>query len=468
MSEPIVSPIDGQVTAHFEYLSLERAQGRVDAAREAQRDWGRTSIATRVALCLGMLDAFERKLESHAQAISKMMGKPVTEARGEARTMRARVQALCALAPAALADEHLSEPEAPALGEPGRLRRFIRREPVGVVLDIAAWNYPLLVPMSVVVGAVLAGDAALIKHAPQTGLVGAFLADAFAEAGAPAGLVADFMCTHETVGALLDARAFDQVAFTGSTRGGGEVQRAAARANFFPVGLELGGKDPALVLPDCDFEFTVANLVEGAFYNAGQSCAAVERIYVHAEIWDRFVDAFQAQVAGLRMGDPLDSATTLGPVVDPAAASRIRAQVDAARSAGARELGGGLDFDCPRGDCYLPPAVFVDVDHSMALMREETFGPAIGLMKVDDAGAGIDRMNDSPYGLTASIWSRDDARVLSLAAEVQAGTVFQNRCDYLDPELPWVGTKDSGHGTSLSHLGLRALTRPKSFHLRTR
>lgn len=462
MPEPIVSPIDGRVAYEFEYLDDSAAAAAVEAARAAQRQWRRTPIAERAKLCLAMLDAFEAKLDEHARSLTTMMGKPLAESFGEIRTMRGRVEALAALAEDALADEQLSGPEG--------FRRAIRHEPVGVVLDIAAWNYPLLVPINVVAGAVLAGDAVLIKHSPQTALCGAALAEAFAEAGAPAGLVSDFMCSHETVARVLDSRRVDQVCFTGSVRGGHEVYRAAAAKNFIGVALELGGKDPAIVLPDCDFDFTVPNLVEGAFYNAGQSCCAVERIYVHADIWDRFVEAYVAQTEALVLGDPLAEGTTLGPVVDARAARRVDEQIQAALDAGARQLVDLSKFlGAPDSSpCYLPPRVLVDVDHSMALMRDETFGPAIGLMKVEDADEALRLANDSAYGLTASIWSRDDERVERLAAELDSGTVFQNRCDFLDPQLPWVGVKDSGHGVSLSHLGLRALTRPKSLHFRRR
>ncbi|PRQ04156.1 Succinate semialdehyde dehydrogenase Sad [Enhygromyxa salina] len=459
MPEPIVSPIDGQVAYEFEYLDDAAAMAALDRAREAQREWRRSPIEDRAALCLRMLDAYEAKLDQHTREITTMMGKPLAEAQGEVRTMRGRVEALAALAPAALADELLPELDG--------FHRAIRHEPVGVVLNIAAWNYPLVVPINVVAAAVLAGDAVLLKHAPQTALCGRQLAASFAEAGAPAGLVTDFMVRHETVARALDSRKINQVAFTGSVRGGHEVYRAAAARNFIGVGLELGGKDPALVLPDCELEFTVANLVEGAFYNAGQSCCAVERIYVHEQIWAAFVEAYVAQTHTLKLGDPLAPGTTLGPVVNARAAARVAAQVEAAIEAGARQLIDDSKFEVPdRSPCYLAPKVLVDVDHSMALMRDETFGPAIGLIKVRDHEHALALMNDSAYGLTASIWSRDDAIVDQLAAELEAGTVFQNRCDYLDPQLPWVGVKDSGHGVSLSHLGLRALTRPKSLHFR--
>lgn len=460
MSEPIVSPIDGQVAYEFDYLDDAAAAATVEAAHAAQRAWRETPIAERAKLCLAMIDAYEARLDDYAAEITRMMGKPLAEARGEVSVMRGRIEALAALAPTALADEQL-----PA--KAGFVRR-IRHEPVGVVLDIAAWNYPLLVPINVVAGAVLAGDAVLIKHAPQTARCADQLARSFAEAGAPAGLVSPFMSSHETVARVLASGRIDQVAFTGSVRGGREVYRATAAHNFIGVTLELGGKDAALVLPDCDLEFTVANLVEGAFYNAGQSCCAIERIYVPASIWDRFVEAYVAGAEALVVGDPLAEGTTLGPVVDASAARRVDEQVQAALDAGARQLVDlGQFLDIPDSSpCYLPPRVLVDVDHSMAIMSDETFGPAIALMKYEDEDEGVALVNDSRFGLTASIWSPDDDRVDALAAKLEVGTVFQNRCDFLDPELPWVGVKDSGHGVSLSHHGLRALTRPKSLHFR--
>jgi acyl-CoA reductase-like NAD-dependent aldehyde dehydrogenase len=462
MSQPIVSPIDGQVAFHFDYLDLGSARATIERARAAQRAWKRTPMAERVALVLRAMDAFDQKVNQHTEQITRMMGKPLAEARGEAKTMRARAEVLCNLAERALADEVL--PPLPGAS----IHRFIRHEPVGVVLDIAAWNYPLLVPIGVVAGSVLAGNAVLIKHAPQTALVGRQIADAFAAAGAPEGLVSDLLCDHSTIAELLATRTIDQVAFTGSVRGGHEVFRTVAQHDFMAVGLELGGKDPALVLPDCDFEFTVPNLVEGAFYNAGQSCCAIERIYVHADLWDRFLEAYVVETRKLVLGNPLDAATTLGPVVNPAAAARVREHVAAAIAGGARRIVDPNSFARPDGECYLAPEVLIDVDHSMALMYEETFGPAIGIMKVRDEAEAIRLMNDSPYGLTASVWTRDDERALAIAEALDTGTVFQNRCDYLDPAMPWVGVKDSGHGVTLSHLGLQALTRPKSFHLRRR
>ena len=461
MAESIISPIDGTVAAEFRYLDDSEATAAVEAAHAAQRGWKRQPVATRAELCLAMLDAYEAELDAHTRAITTLMGKPLAEALGEVETMRNRVETLCELALAALA-----EVELPAL--PG-LRRSIRREPLGVVLDIAAWNYPLLVPISVVVGAVLTGNAVLLKHAPQTAPVAAQLAAAFATAGAPPGLVTDFMVSHAGVARVLASGRIDQLCFTGSSRGGREVFAAAAAGDILPVGLELGGKDAAVVLPDCDLPFTVASLVEGAFYNAGQSCCAVERIYVHRSLAPRFLEAYVAAVHELRVGDPREPHTTLGPLVNAAAAERVRGQVDAARAAGARQLSDDARFELPDlSPCYLPPRVLVDVGDDQPLVVDETFGPAIAVLVYDELEEVAARVNASRYGLTASLWTRDDELATRLAGDLEVGTVYQNRCDYLDPAQPWSGTKDSGMGVSLSTLGLAALTRTKSLHLRSR
>jgi acyl-CoA reductase-like NAD-dependent aldehyde dehydrogenase len=457
----IISPVDGSVAYSFEHLEYEAALAAIDRAEQAQREWARVPVADRVAAVRRMLDAYAGHADTYAEQITRMMGKPLSQAKAEfAGGMRERVNALCDLAPAALADH--------AASERAGFRRFIRREPVGVVLDIAAWNYPLLVAINVIAPAVLAGNAVLVKHAAQTALVANQFETAFAEAGVPAGLVQAFLPDHETVARLLSTRRFGYVAFVGSVRGGHEVYRAVAADNFVGVGLELGGKDPALVLPDCDFEFAVENVVDGAFYNAGQSCCAVERVYVHGDIYERFVEAFTAAVHGYVVGNPLEEGTTLGPLVNPAAARAVDAQVQAALAAGARQTTDDARFSVPElSACYRPPRVLADVDHEMDLMREETFGPAIGIMRVESEDQAIALMNDSHYGLTASVWTRDDDRAFALAERLEAGTVFQNRADYLDPELAWTGVKDSGTGASLSELGFQAVTRPKSFHLRS-
>lgn len=457
----IISPIDHGVAFTYHELSEAEAFARLDAADAAQRAWAEVALEDRVALCRGMLEAYRAKLDSHAVAITTMMGKPVAQARGEFEGgVVERTNSLCAQAAEALADDVLAE-------RPG-FRRRVCHEPVGVVLDIAAWNYPLLVPINVVVPAVLAGNAVLLKHAPQTALVAEQISRAFADAGAPAGLVQGLMATHDTVAKVVHSRRLGAVAFTGSVRGGHEVLRTVARDNFIPTGFELGGKDPALVLPDADLDFTVGNLVDGAFYNAGQSCCGIERIYVHADVYERFVEAYAAGVRSYTLGNPLDDGVNLGPVVNQAAAVRVRAHNTQAVAKGARSLVPEDAFSVPDlSPCYLAPQAFDRCTHEMDLMREETFGPTVGIMKVDSVDDAVALMNDSAYGLTASIWSADDVRAEAIARRVQAGTVFLNRCDYLDPEMPWTGVKDSGVGCSLGRYGFGQVTRLKSYHLRT-
>lgn len=456
------SPVDGSTAHSFDFLDPATARVAVSRAQTAQREWCSTPVSERVDLCLQMLHTYGQRLETNAETITRCMGKPLSQARGEYEggfTERTRV--LCELAPRALA------PLRPGDGE--GIRRYIAREPVGVVLDIAAWNFPLLIAVNVIVPSVLAGNAVLVKHARQTAPVADQLALAFAEAGAPDGLVQAFHAGHDLVADVVRSRQIGYVSFTGSVRGGHEVYRAVAQDAFVGVGLELGGKDAAIVLPDADFEFTVENLVDGAFYNAGQSCCGIERIYVHHELYDRFVEAYAAKVHAYVVGDPFHASTTLGPVVDERAADHVRGQIGQARAAGARSVVDPSRFDVPDVTrCYLAPEVMVDVDHSMALMRDETFGPAVGIMPFRDEDEAVRLANDSAFGLTGSVWTTDLERAEDIARRIAAGTVYANRCDYLDPTLAWTGIKDSGFGCSLSELGFGQVTRPKSYHLRER
>jgi acyl-CoA reductase-like NAD-dependent aldehyde dehydrogenase len=428
----------------------------LERMRAAQMKWREVPVTERVEICRGFVDAFRSMRETVALDITRQMGKPLAQARREVDTMLDRAETMLRLASASLEDETL-EPKP-------TLRRFIRHEPLGIVLDVPAWNYPLLIAVNVVIPALLAGNAVLIKHARLTPLCGDAFIDAFRKTSLPAHLVASIHVDHKTIARLITQRAVDYISFTGSVEGGREVYRQAS-AQLLDMGLELGGKDPALVCEDANFDFAVANLVDGAFYNAGQSCCAVERIYVARPLFQRFVDAFVAEVRKYTLGDPENPATGIGPLAQQKALDFLKHQVDQAVQRGAKLLTGGKRA-AGRG-YFFEPAVLVDVDHSMSIMMEESFGPVIGIMPVASEEAGIRLMNDSPYGLTASIWTEDAKRGESLAARTAAGTVYVNRCDYLDPELAWVGIKDSGHGCTLSRLGFHYLTRPKSFNIRT-
>lgn len=456
---PIRSPIDNQVHRTAEYLDAAAATLRLQASETASRAVRALPIERRIEICQRFLESYAGELEGNAAEITLMMGKPLGQAKGEFGGMKARTLAMCALAPSILADEAVS----PMAG----FERFIRHEPLGVVLDIAAWNYPLLVATNVVVPAFLAGNSLLIKHAPQTALVGAQFERAFAKAGAPEGSVLDCFVDHDVAGMLIDSGRLGHVAFTGSVAGGRAVH-ARTGGRLLRSGFELGGKDAALVLEDADLDFTVPNLVDGAFYNAGQSCCAVERIYVPRKLAAPFLEAFEAETKKqLVMGDPRVETTTLGPVVNEAAKRRCQEQVDEALALGARLLVGDRDFDVPTlSPCYLAPHVLYEPPQRSRLMQEESFGPVIGIVPYDSEAEAVALVNDSAFGLTASIWSRDLARCARIGSMLEVGTVLANRADYVDPELPWNGVRDSGLGCTLSKYGLLAFTRPKGFHLR--
>ncbi len=349
--------------------------------------------------------------------------------------------------------------------KPGFTRQ-IRHEPLGVVLTIAPWNYPYLTTVNSVIPALMAGNSSLLKHASHTLLVGERFQRAADRAGAPAGLFQNLVLDHDQTASLIGSGEIDMVCFTGSVPAGRTMERSAAGA-FIPLGLELGGKDPAYVRRDADLEHAIENLADGAFFNTGQSCCGIERIYVDEHLYEDFVEGMVAAARGYVLGDPLDPDTTLGPLVKTSAAQFVREQIAEAVSAGARTCIDPGEFERDALDSpYMAPQIVTQVDHSMRIMTEESFGPVVGIMKVANDAEAVRLMNDSDLGLTAAIWTEDEDAALALGDQIETGTVFMNRCDYLDPALAWTGVKDTGRGCTLSSLGYRALTRPKSFHLR--
>jgi len=456
----IDNPYTGEMVAERRLLAPSEVEGVVTRAFRAHKAWAKTAVADRVALCERFCEEFEKDGERIAREVTLQMGKPLAQARGEVKTTVHRARTMMSLAPEALRDDPLPP-------VPGFIR-FVRHEPVGVVLDISAWNYPLLITVNVLVPAVLAGNALILKHANRTALCGDAFARAFERAGAPENLVTAIDASHDTCAQIIARPEIGYVSFTGSVRGGHEVYREGAK-RFIDVGLELGGKDPAYVAPDADLGHAVANIVDGAFYNAGQSCCGIERIYVHASIHDRFVQAALAEIRKYRLGDPLDGATTMGPMAQADAPRKLASQVEEARAKGGRVLCGGKPLhDAAGRGRFFDPCLVADANHSMhGLMVEESFGPIVGVQKVVDDDEAVRLMNDSPYGLTAAIWTRDQERAFRIGAQIETGTFFMNRCDYLDPLLPWTGVKDTGKGMSLSKYGFLPLTRRKSFHLRT-
>jgi acyl-CoA reductase-like NAD-dependent aldehyde dehydrogenase len=454
-----ISPIDDSVLVRRPFASDSEIESALDAARDARVAWRHVDISERAACIERFCRAFLARRDEIGEELTRQMGRPVRYAPFEVDRLVDRARTMAGLAADSLAEIRLD----PIQG----FTRFIRREPLGTVFVVAPWNYPYLTAVNAIVPALLAGNAVVLKHSAQTPLCAERFAEAFSEAGLPEGLFRALHLSHaDTERAIRDPR-IDFVAFTGSVEGGHVVQRAASE-RFIATGLELGGKDPAYVRNDADLAHAVENLVDGAFFNSGQSCCGIERIYVHGAVYERFVEDFVETTRALRLGNPLDPETTLGPMVRSAAAEFVRGQVREATRAGAALAVDPTEFERNRpGTPYLGPAVLLGVDHSMRVMTEESFGPVVGIMKVRDDAEAVSLMNDSAYGLTAAVWTRDEAAALRIGEAIETGTFFMNRCDHLDPGLAWTGVKDSGRGCTLSKLGFEPLTRPKSFHLRT-
>jgi acyl-CoA reductase-like NAD-dependent aldehyde dehydrogenase len=453
-----ISPVDGSVVferALDDAATVERALHR---AERGFSTWRETSAQQRADLVRRFVDLAVDDEASVAEELTMQMGRPIRDGCGEVSGWRLRGHTMIDLAPDALAD-------IPVDGKDG-FTRFIRREPLGVVFIVAPWNYPWLTAVNTLVPAMLAGNTIVLKHSEQTPLVAERIRKAAADAGLPEGVLEVVHLNHDGVASVIRDPRIAFVAFTGSVEGGYAIQ-AAASSRFIGAALELGGKDPAYVAADADIVRSAVNLVDGSFYNAGQSCCGIERIYVHRNVYHPFIDAFVAEAHRLVLGDPRHPETTLGPVVRVRNARAIQAHVEQALGAGARSVLDSSRFpETARGLPYMAPQALIDVDHSMDVMTEETFGPVVGIMAVDDDDDAVRLMNDSRYGLTASVWTSDLERAQRIGARVDTGTWFMNRCDYLDPELAWVGVKDSGRGCTLSAIGYAQLTRPKSFHLR--
>ncbi|WP_377289828.1 aldehyde dehydrogenase family protein [Rhizobium sp. SG2393] len=451
-----ISPVDGSVYAERPAASPEAARAVVARARKAQKAWAKRPLEERVQLVLKGVARLNEMVDEVVPELAWQMGRPVRYG-GEFKGFNERSNYVADIAASALAPIVVEESE--------RFERRILREAHGVVFVIAPWNYPYMTAINTIAPALMAGNTVIIKHAAQTLLVGERMVRAFNEAGVPDDVFQNIFLDHATTSALIAEKSFDFINFTGSVEGGRSIERAAA-GTFTGLGLELGGKDPGYVMEDADLDAAVDTLMDGATYNSGQCCCGIERVYVHESLYDAFVEKSVAWVSNYKLGNPLEQETTLGPMAHKRFAAVVRQQVADAVAKGAKALVDPKLFPADDGGAYVAPQVLVDVDHSMDFMTEETFGPAVGIMKVKSDAEALSLMNDCKYGLTVSLWTRDAERADRIAADLETGTVFMNRADYLDPALCWTGVKETGRGGSLSVIGFHNLTRPKSYHFR--
>ncbi|BGP12986.1 hypothetical protein JCM10213_006624 [Rhodosporidiobolus nylandii] len=462
-----LSPSTGEPVCVREYPKLNaELDEAVQTAHSASLAWRKVPLAERIRIVtLGVEHLSSRALELGPE-LTAQMGRPARYTAAELATFKDRAMWLVGAAEKALADENVDE------GRPEGFKRIIRRAPMGVCLLVGAWNFPYMITVNALIPALLAGNSVLLKPSPQTPLVAERIQESFLAAGLPAGLVQALHLTPPQMDYLVFHPLVPFVSFTGSVANGKRVEKTAAAAadagnGFKTVGLELGGKDAAYVREDCDPTYAAENVIDGAMFNSGQSCCAVERVYVHESVYDKFVEECVRVAKEYKLGDPNDNETTLGPVISLRSAATIREHVAEAVSKGAKALIPEAHFPLAKKETtYVAPQVLVDVNHGMKVMSEETFGPVVGVMKVKDDAEALELMNDSPFGLTASIWTKDEAAYWSMVDEIDAGTVYLNRCDYLDPALCWTGFKDSGRGISLSRHGFDAVTKAKSLHLR--
>jgi acyl-CoA reductase-like NAD-dependent aldehyde dehydrogenase len=449
-----ISPIDGSVYAERPCLSLTEAQAAVSAAKSAQKAWAKRPLQERIDLVMAGVARVGEMGDEVVTELAHMMGRP-TRYGGEFGGFNERASHMAVIAEEALKPVEVEDGDT--------FRRIIKREAHGVVLVIAPWNYPYMTAINTVAPALIAGNAVMLKHATQTLLVGERMARAFHEVGVPADVFQNLFLDHDTTSKLIAEKSFGFVNFTGSV-GGGQAMEKAAAGTFTGVGTELGGKDPGYVMEDADLDAAVDTLIDGAMFNAGQCCCGIERIYVHESLYDAFLAKAIDIVNGYTLGNPLDADTTMGPMANVRFAAEVRAQIAEAVDAGAVAHIATMVAD--DGAAYLTPQILTNVSHEMRVMRDESFGPVVGIMKVSSDEEAIALMNDSEFGLTASLWTQDLDRAEQIGAELETGTVFMNRADYLDPGLCWTGCKNTGRGGALSMIGYHNLTRPKSYHLK--
>ncbi|MCG9600204.1 aldehyde dehydrogenase family protein [Vibrio sp. Isolate31] len=459
MEQHTLSPVDGKVCVSRALSSDKQINAIIEQATHSQNKWQATPLTERKAICRQAIANFVDNQDTIRQEITMMMGRPFVQTQGEVLGVEERALSMIEQAEQALMTIELAD-------KPG-FTRYIKRVPIGNVLVVAPWNYPYLTAINAVIPALLAGNCVILKHSAQTPLCSERLVQAFEGTGLPHGVFQFVHTDHPTTEQMIKHPQINYVAFTGSVAGGAMVEKNAA-GRFIGVGLELGGKDPAYVRADADIDYAVETLVDGAFFNSGQSCCGIERIYLHESIHDQFVEKAVALTKQYQLGNPNASETNLGPVVRTAAADFVRSQIEDALAKGAIANIDESWFSWSKnGTPYLAPQILTNVNHTMRVMTEESFGPVVGIQSVSNDEEAVRLMNDSEFGLTASIFSSDEQAAAKLGEQVDTGTLFVNRCDYLDPQLAWTGVKNSGRGCTLSLIGFEMLTRPKSFHIKT-
>lgn len=455
MTLKVINPWDQSTVVEFPHDEGSLLEKKIALAHAAFARWRRVPLEERMRQVQAGMDKLRARTEEIARDVSQQMGKPIAEARREVETCTKRAEYMLSIARETL--------QADVLPAANNFHLRIEHEPLGVIFNLAAWNYPLLIPINIIAPALIAGNTVLLKHSGRTPLCGRHFEQAFASASIP-GLVSNVVLTHDATAKVIADSRIAHVAFTGSVDGGREVYREAAK-RFIDAGLELGGKDPAYVAEDADLDFAAENVVDGACYNAGQSCCAVERVYVHRRVHDAFVSRAKAVLERYKLGDPLDESTTMGPLASRSALDFLEGQAQDAVQRGAKLLLGGRRLAESRGN-FFSPTLLVDVPNTANVMQDESFGPLVPILAVAGDDEAVKLMNESRYGLTASVWTRDRERAERVARDIDAGTIYQNRCDYLDPSLPWTGVRDSGKGSTLSRYGFLHLTRRKSLHFR--
>ena len=451
-----ITPIDNTLYIERNYDS-GKIEDTINSSMCAQTAWANLNIKERVKLLSNFVEDFLSREDIICEELCRQVGRPISQAAGELKGFKERADYMLSIAEKKLENIDVTKDN--------NFKNYIKRRALGIVFVIAPWNFPYLVAVNSIIPAMASGNTVILKHSAQTPLCAEQLYQS-AKKTLPKDVFNYLHLNHEDGLKVVSDKRINFVSFTGSVKAGYDVQRAT-HTKFIDMALELGGKDPAYARHDCDLEKTVENLVDGSFFNSGQSCCGIERIYVDEKIYNNFIELFVSKTYGYKLGNPLEKETNLGPVVKLSAADFILKQMNSALDKGAKKMIDENKFHYPNEHKnYLIPQVLTNVNHNMSFMTEETFGPCVGIMKVKNENEAIKLMNDSPYGLTASIWTKDIEMAEKIGNKVQTGTFFMNRCDYLDPALSWTGVNETGKGCSLSEIAYEKLTSPKSFHLR--